>query len=110
MVMFNFKLRGKIFSIDVSECRNFLQKGTGLMFRKKSKPLLFIFNKPVSEAIHSFFCVDFIGIWLNRGRVVEVQYVKPWRFFIKPVEKFDRLLEIPFNNKNFNGIKLLIQK
>ena len=84
MVMFNFKLKGKNFSIDVSECKSFLQKGTGLMFRKKSKPLLFIFNKEVNEGIHSFFCVPFVCIWFCKGKIVEAQYVKPWRIFIRP--------------------------
>jgi len=110
MVRVNFKLKGKNFSIGAKECRTFFQKGTGLMFQKKSLPLLFIFDKLVNEAIHSFFCVDFICIWFNNGKVVDIQYVKPWKLYIKPKEKFDKFLEIPIGDKNFNKLKLLILK
>src|SRR3989338_7180348 len=41
--------KGKKFSIEVEECRSVFQKARGLMFRKKSKPLLFIFKKPVKN-------------------------------------------------------------
>jgi uncharacterized membrane protein (UPF0127 family) len=71
------------------------------MFKKKSKPLLFIFKKPVREPIHSFFCIPFVGIWLNDGKIINIKYVKPWKIHIKPKEKFDRLLEIPLGNKEF---------
>jgi hypothetical protein len=80
------------------------------MFRGKSKSLLFIFNEAVSESIHSFFCVDFICIWFKGGKIVGVKLVRPWRIFIKPQEKFDKFLEIPCNDKNFNLISKLIDK
>jgi uncharacterized membrane protein (UPF0127 family) len=108
MVNFNFKLKNKKFSMDVFECKNIFQKASGLMFRKKSKPLLFIFNKSVSESIHSFFCFPFIGIWFNRNEIVDIKYVRPWKINIKPLKKFDKLLEIPRNSRYFNSIELLI--
>jgi uncharacterized membrane protein (UPF0127 family) len=109
MVRFNFKLRGKNFSTDVKECRNLFQKTSGLMFRKKSKALLFIFNKKISLSIHSLFCVPFIGIWFDGRRIIEARYVSPWRFYVKPFRKFDKLLEIPCNDKNFREIKSLLK-
>jgi len=110
MVMFKFQLKGKEFSIDVCECKNIFQKTSGLMFRKKSKTLLFVFNKKTSASIHSFFCVDFIGIWFDGDKIIDVKYVKPWKFYVKPSRKFDKFLEIPINDINFNRIKFLIPK
>ena len=110
MVKFNFIYKNKKFSINVKECKGYFSKMSGLMFRKKSLPLLFIFNKPVRQAIHSFFCVEFVGIWFNRGKIVDVKHVKPWKFYVIPSGKFDKLLEIPVNNPNFNLIRLLIYK
>lgn len=109
MVKFDFKLKGKNFSIDVKECKNIFQKASGLMFRKKSKTLLFVFNKKTSASIHSFFCVDFIGVWFDGRKVIDVKYVKPWEFYVKPSGKFDKFLEIPFNDKNFNRINFLLK-
>lgn len=106
---FNFKFKTRIFSIDVIECKNFLEKGSGLMFRKKSKPLLFIFNKPINEAIHSFFCVPFICIWFNKDKIVETKMISPWKFYIKPKLEFDKFLEIPINSPYYNKIKSLIK-
>lgn len=109
MKKFNFKVRGKDFSIEVKECRNILSKGTGLMFRKNSSPLLFIFNKPVKEAIHSFFCVPFMAIWFNKGKAIDIKYVEPWKIRIVPFGKFDRMLEVPKNDKNFRILYNLIK-
>ncbi len=108
MAKFSFNLKGKKFDIDVRECRTIFQKMMGLMFRKKSKPLLFIFSRETSESIHSFFCVDFIAIWFNKGKIIDVQLVKPWKINIKPLRKFDKLLEIPENNDNFEKLVRLL--
>ena len=110
MVNFSFKYKNKKFNIDVKECRTVFQKMSGLMFRKKSSALLFIFNKLVNEPIHSFFCVEFIAIWFNKGKIIDIKLVKPWKISIKPTGKFDKFLEIPSNNKNFDTLRLLIKK
>ena len=107
---FNFKYKGKNFNIDVEKCENYFSRASGLMFRKKSKPLLFIFNGKTKQAIHSFFCVPFIAVWFDGEKIVDAKFVKPWRFSVKPKEKFDKLLEIPVNDENFNAIRLLIIK
>ena len=110
MVKFIFKYKKKKFNIDVCECRTVFQKMSGLMFRKKSPALLFIFNKKNNSAIHSFFCVEFITIWFNKGKIIDIKLVKPWKISIKPIGKFDKFLEIPSNKKDFNDIRLLIKK
>ena len=99
---FNFKYKGKDFEIDVEKCSNFISQIRGLMFRKKSKPLLFIFNKPVRIRIHSFFCKPFAGVWFMKNKIVDVKIVKPWIFSIRAKEKFDKLLEIPASDKSFS--------
>jgi len=101
MASFSFNHKGKKICIDVEECKTVLQKTHGLMFKKKSKPLLFIFGKKTSEGIHSFFCVPFIAIWFFNDKIIDIKYVRPWRFYVRPYGKFDKLLEIPVGNKEF---------
>jgi len=101
MVKFSFKYKNKNFNLDVKECRTILSKTSGLMFRKKSPALLFIFKKPVKISIHSFFCVPFTAIWFLDDKIIEIKNVRPWKFHIVPKKKFNRLLEIPLNNENF---------
>lgn len=110
MAQFNFNYKGKTFNIDVETCDNYLSRALGLMFRKKSKPLLFIFEKLNKQAIHSFFCIPFIAVWFDNDKIIDIKLVKPWRISVFPSSKFDRLLEIPVNDKNFDILKVLIQK
>ncbi len=99
---FNFKYKGKEFNLEVKECKTFFSKVHGLMFKKNSKPLLFIFSKSSKEAIHSFFCVPFIAIWFNKKNIVDIKVVRNRKFFIRPQKNFDKLLEIPSNTPYFN--------
>jgi len=98
---FKFKYKNKKYSIDVNLCRDIFSQAKGLMFRKKSKPLLFIFKNKKRRAIHSFFCLPFIAIWFDGERIIEVRRVMPWKISVKPKEKFNRLLEIPSNDVTF---------
>lgn len=98
---FSFNCKGKKYSIDVKKCENIFSRMTGLMFRKKSPLLLFIFEKPVNISIHSFFCIPFIAIWFHKGKIIDKKFIKPWKMNIKPQKKFDKLLEIPVGNKEF---------
>jgi uncharacterized membrane protein (UPF0127 family) len=102
---FKFNYKGKTFNIDVKECRSIFSKASGLMFRKKSKPLLFIFKKLNNQPIHSFFCVPFIAIWFNGNKIVYVKLVNLWKISEKPKVKFDKILEIPTNNHFFKVLK-----
>ena len=98
---FGFRYKGRKVKLKVQECRTSFSKILGLMFKKDSKPLLFVFNKETRQPIHSFFCRPFYAIWLNKNKIVDEKFVKSWKFSIKPKEKFDKLLEIPMSNRNF---------
>ncbi len=98
---FKFKFKNKNFIINVKECRGILSQARGLMFKEKSKPLLFIFKNKKTRAIHSFFCVPFIAIWFDENKIVDVKVINSWRFSIKPKEKFNKLLEVPSNDITF---------
>ncbi|MEM0465967.1 MAG: hypothetical protein QXW97_04695 [Candidatus Pacearchaeota archaeon] len=104
MAKFFFRYKGTEYNLNVIVCKTIFQKMRGLMFRKNSKPLLFLFSKPVFEPIHSFFCVPFIAIWFLGDKIIGVKYVKPWKVYILPKKNFDKLLEIPFNDENFRYI------
>jgi uncharacterized membrane protein (UPF0127 family) len=104
MVNFNFELEGKKFNIEVEECKTIFQRASGLMFRKKSKPLLFIFPNENKQPIHSFFCKSFIAIWFNKDKIVDVKIVKPWKISVIPNHNFDKLLEIPDNDIHYKVI------
>lgn len=110
MVEFNFEYKEKRFNLDIEKCDNYFLRARGLMFRKKSKPLLFIFAKSTKQAIHSLFCIPFIAIWFNKKEIIDIKLVKPWRLSVFPNKKFDKLLEIPCNDINFNTLRLLIFK
>jgi len=87
--------------LDVGVCNNVLSQARGLMFKKESLPLLFVFKSKKRRAIHSFFCIPFIAIWFDGEKITEIKNVRPWMFSIKPKYKFDKLLEIPSNDVTF---------
>lgn len=91
------KVKGKFVEAEV--CDTILSRARGLMFRKKSKPLLFVFKKPARRAIHSFFCQPFHAIWMMNGKIIEEREVKPFSFSIKPKQSFTHLLEIPISRR-----------
>ena len=101
---YKLNIKNKEIEIPVRKCENTMSQIQGLMFRKKSPNLLFIFKKPVKLAIHSYFCKPFMGIWLLDGKIIQIKKVKPNTFRVKPKSKFDKLLEIPDNNKEFKEI------
>ena len=98
---FKFIYKKKRFELDVKECKSVFSKFSGLMFRKKSLPLLFYFGKPRRYRIHSYFCKPFVAIWFNGDEIVDKKFIKPWIFWIQPKQKFDKLLEIPSSDVNF---------
>ncbi len=87
------KLRGKFIEAEI--CDTTWKRARGLMFRKKSKPLLFIFEKPTRASIHSFFCKPFRAIWLEKGKIIDEKIVDRWRLSITPKAPFTHLVEIP---------------
>ena len=100
-MQFKFNYKEKELETEVKECKSFFAKTFGLMFRKKSPCLLFVFNKQTKIPIHSFFCKPFYAVWFNNDEIVDEKMVKGWRFSIKPKDSFDNLLEIPSGNEFF---------
>jgi len=92
------KLKGKIIEAEV--CDTIFSKARGLMFRKHSKPMLFVFKKPTRQSIHSFFCRPFKAIWLYKGKIIDEKIVQPFSFSVKPKNPFTELVEIPLSNNN----------
>lgn len=75
-----------------------LRNYTGLMFRtKKTKPLVFTFNKPVLIPIHSYFVFfSFKARWYDEYDIlIEEQIIKPFSKKILPQKPFVKLVEIP---------------
>ncbi|MBT4166215.1 hypothetical protein HOE04_04225 [archaeon] len=102
---FTFTNKNKAHTLKIKPLTTPIQKTIGLMFKKNSPPLLFIFKKPTRQPIHSFFCKPFIAIWLNKeNQIIEKKLIKPYQISIKPKQKFTKLLEIPQNNPNFQKI------
>ncbi|MFH1238404.1 MAG: hypothetical protein V1491_03130 [archaeon] len=87
-------VNGKKKNINVKNCDTLLKKFLGLMFKKNSPPLLFVFNKTKILSIHSLFCKPFIAIWLDEKMCsTKVVDVKNWKLNISGKGKY--LLEIP---------------
>jgi len=97
--------KGKREKIKVRICDTISKKFSGLMFKKNSPPLLFIFNKEKKLSIHSLFCRPFTAIWLDeKMHATKVIDVKNAKFNISGKGKY--LLEIPtllYNNKSPSG-------
>lgn len=90
---------------------NSFEKFTGLMFKnKETNALLFEFDKPTNQAIHSLFCPDFLAIWLNENRIIDYKVVTSAKLKIKPQENFNKLLEIPLNNRYFPVVEFFLEK
>ncbi len=93
----------KKIKIIVKNC-NFVNKGVGLMFsrREKAKILLFDKLKKIELPIHSYFIFySFLAIWLNeQNNVVDLKIVKPFSSYVAPKKRAYKLLEVPLNQKN----------
>lgn len=100
-MQFKFNYKGRELKMEVRECRNIFSKTFGLMFRKKSPCLLFIFDKQKKIPIHSFFCKPFYAIWFDNDKIVDERLVKGWKVSVRPKSSFDKLLEIPSRNNFF---------
>jgi len=105
------RFKDKIIEIpDIEKCSG-IKKFTGLMFKSRdSNALLFEFDNPCKQAIHSFFCPDFLALWLDEsGKIVDKQVVTSNKLSIRPQEKFSKLLEVPLNNKYSPAIQFLLE-
>lgn len=89
----------KKYSVEAEICDTILKKASGLMFRRESPPLLFVFNKNKELSIHSLFCKPFRAIWLDdKMRATQVTDVEAWKLNISGDGKY--LLELPAPLKN----------
>lgn len=102
MVKAKLKFKGKIIEIELEKVQGF-GKFTGLIKRRNSA-LLFenLSNKP----IHSLFCPKFLAIWLNDNKIIDYKFIESWKLSIKPEKSFNKLIEIPMNEKYDEIIKL----
>jgi len=74
------KGKGKVLWKEVEVADSFLKHAKGIMFRKKiEKPLLFIFKKEAPVSIHSYFCIPFDILYMDKfGKVIDfVEKVRP---------------------------------
>jgi len=86
--------RGKAALYDCGEAATHWQKFKGITFKRSFTPLLFDFGSQGKHAIHSLFCPPFWAVWMDsRKRVVEVEKVKPWRFWVEPRKPARYLIE-----------------
>ncbi len=85
--------------IKVELCDTIFKKFLGLMFRKNSPPLLFIFDENKTISIHSLFCKPFKAIWFDKKmHATKIVVVENWKLNISGKGKY--LLEIPIPLKN----------
>ncbi|MFA5060783.1 MAG: hypothetical protein WC494_00505 [Candidatus Pacearchaeota archaeon] len=89
----NYRFKGKKHSVNAKVLKTIPQKFLGLMFRRRSPPLLFVFNREKKISIHSFFCKPFKAVWLDDNFVAtKFVDVKNWKLNISGKGKY--LLEI----------------
>ena len=88
--------KSKKTKISLEVCDTIWKKFKGLMFRKNSPPLLFLFNKEKTLSIHSFFCKPFIAIWLDdKKNVTKILEIKKLGINFSGRGKY--LLEVPIS-------------
>jgi uncharacterized membrane protein (UPF0127 family) len=93
-----YTIKGKKYSTNARVLTTIPQKFLGLMFRRQSPPLLFVFNKNKKISIHSLFCKPFKAIWLDdKMRSTKIINIRKWRFNFLGNGKY--LLEIPLSKK-----------
>ena len=103
------KFKGKEIIIKDIEKASGFKKFSGLMFKSRdTNALLFEFAKPGKWAIHSFFCKKFLAIWLNQGKIVDYKIINKALASIKPKKEFEKLIEIPINEKYADVISRFI--
>ncbi len=87
------KIRGEVIKAEI--CDTVFKRARGLMFRKDSNSLLFLFKKETRQPIHSLFCKPFKALWMRDGKIIDEKNVRPFKLSVIPKEKFTELVEIP---------------
>ena len=103
------KYKYKTFSLTVDKC-NITKQILGLMIFRKSALLLFNFKKPRKTKIHSFLCSPFLAVYTDdKNTIQEIIKVTSWKPLIFPVDKFNKLIEIPLIPKYSKLTKYLLE-
>lgn len=99
-VFFEFYIRDKKVKMRVKKYTSIWSNPFGLMFRRKSLPLLFEFDNEKIPAIHSFFCQPFFAIWISSsGKATKLLKINKWRPHFFGDGRY--LLEIPKSDENY---------
>ncbi len=102
MEQFEFFLDGKKIKLEVKVCRSIWSKFSGLMFRRESPPLLFVFNREKKLEIHSLFCKPFIAVWIDENlRATKIEKIAKFGNFSG---RGKYLLEILASDKNIGKL------
>jgi uncharacterized membrane protein (UPF0127 family) len=89
-----YSIEGKKKKIKARVVKSFTGKFKGLILKKKSPPLLFVFKKEKKLSIHSLFCKPFRAIWLDKNmKSTKIIDDKGWKFNLSGRGKY--ILEIP---------------
>jgi uncharacterized membrane protein (UPF0127 family) len=95
--MLRNKSKNKILARKIGFCKNSFSKALGLMFSRKSKTLIFIFEKEKIISLHMFFVfypIDVLFLDRNKKIVQLKENFKPFRIMIaKKPAKY--IIELP---------------
>lgn len=101
--------RGKEIEFDIEKCSGF-KRFLGLMFKSRdTNALLFDFEKQGRQAIHSFFCHNFLAIWIDKNNKVLDHRIITSNKIIESNQPLSKLVEIPLNNKYAEITKLFLE-
>ncbi len=106
--MLRNKRNNAVLAVEAKICRSMLSKAIGLMFSKKSRALILVFDKEKVISLHMlfvFFPIDVL--FLNKSKkVVEIKEgFKPFRFYT-PKNKAKYVIELP--NKTLKNTRTSI--
>ncbi len=101
--------KNKKININVKEISG-LRKVLGLMMKRDSEALLFVFKEDKKISLHSFFVFfDFLVLWLDdKDCVLEWRIVKPFSFSVLPEKNFRKIIEIPLNRRNMHIVDFFV--
>ena len=101
---FSFQFNGKKMRVPVIVCNTFFSQAKGLMFSRGFNALLFTFDHKTNKSIHSFFCPDFIVIYFDGDRIIDLKSITKLSFSIRPLASYTHFLEIPVGNSAYHLI------
>jgi len=103
------KVGGRSLSVDAVSVGAF-GKFRGLMFRRRQKAPMLLFETGERFSIHSVFVFfDFLVLWLNdENTVVDYKIVKPFSLYENSDKKFSKILEIPVSKQYYDKVKFVV--